>query len=78
MESGEARRDTCAERILLRRFVLCGIVWDVTYFGPEAASMPSRPPMQARFFIVFQVTNDKLRHADHATHDTRHGGQAIG
>ena len=71
MESSESRRDTCAERTSFYRFILCGIAQNVADLGFEAASMSRGPPLQARFYIVFQVTNYKLRHRDLAIVDIK-------
>src|SRR5258708_26892126 len=62
MESSKTRRDTCTERTSLYRFVLCGVAQNVAPLRFKAAAMPSGPPLQARLYLVFQVTNDKLRH----------------
>src|SRR5262245_39565226 len=71
MESGKARRDTRAEGTSLYRFVLCGIAQNVAHLRFKAASMPCGPPLEARFYIVFQVTNDKLSHQDLAIIDIK-------
>ena len=71
IESREAERDARAERALLHLIVVCGPAPDIPHLRLKAATKPGCRPLQARFYIIFQVTNDELRHVDPAIFDIK-------
>src|SRR5580700_970192 len=62
VKAREACGNTRAEPGAFHRVVLCGVPQNVTDLGLEAAAVSRRPPLQARLYIVFQITNHELCH----------------